>query len=88
MFGLLALSCNTSGLKRVYIAPDSQGTVERTQFAAGAPIFCVADVAIGDAKVGVRVSMRPTAIGGQPAHRGLNAPRPPARTNHSLTHTT
>ena len=40
------------------------------------------------ARPGAAYRIGPPAIGGQPAHRGLNAPRPPARTNHSLTHTT
>ena len=45
-------------------------------------------VALTVARPGAAYRIGPPAIGGQPAHRGLNAPRPPARTNHSLTHTT
>ena len=45
-------------------------------------------VALTVARPGAAYRIGPLAIGGQPAQRGLNAPRPPARTNHSLTHTT
>lgn len=63
--GVLA-ACNTSGVKKVYMAPDSQGLIERTQFVAGTPIFCIADVAIGDSKVTLDVSMQPVSLAGTP----------------------
>ncbi|MFO0670631.1 MAG: hypothetical protein U0235_13535 [Polyangiaceae bacterium] len=62
----LASACNTSGLKKVYMAPDSQGTIDRLSFVAGAPIFCIADVAIGDPKATVQVSMQPVSVNGKP----------------------
>jgi hypothetical protein len=59
-------SCNTSGLKKVYMAPDSQGLIERTEFVAGTPLFCIADVAIGDPKATLKVSMQPVSLAGTP----------------------
>ncbi len=36
---LPALSCNTSGLKSVYMAPDEGGTIDRLQFIAGTAVY-------------------------------------------------
>lgn len=66
VFALLSLSCNTSGLKRVFMAPDSQGTISRDAYVAGSPIFCIADVAIGDPQATVEVSMQPVSVNGKP----------------------
>lgn len=66
----LVVSCKTSGLRRVYISPTSDGLVERAEYAAGAPIYCIAEVVIGDPQTTVEVSMQPLTVGGQPT--GLN----------------
>lgn len=66
LVSLATLSCNTSGLKRVFMAPDSQGTISRDAYVAGSPIFCIADVAIGDPQATVEVSMQPVSVNGKP----------------------
>lgn len=63
---LPALSCNTSGLKSVYMAPDEGGTIDRLQFIAGTAVYCIADVAIGDPKATLKISMQPVILNGAP----------------------
>jgi hypothetical protein len=68
---LVSIGCNTSGLRRVYMSPDSSGTAERLEFAAGAPAFCIAEIALGDPNVSLKVSMQPLVVNGEK----VNLPR-------------
>ena len=56
-------SCNTTGLRRVYISPDQGGERDtRQQYHQGDEIFCVAEYASGRKNATIRIFFQPVEV--------------------------